>query len=335
MHLTTHRNDKRLFRLKAASLLLLFFSIAAAPVSPVIAGCAAPALERLSLVVIGDQIASVCYRLGVAPAAWVGRKSLMNNGDVLAAAAEPLGCPGVFCGPRQAAALKRIIDLRPEKLLATPPACRYRPDLSYEKPLAALKAAGMAPVFIDFNDGPAPAVRQIAAELGRSEQGENLIAAYEKEMARARQRMAALPRGLRVALVSGTFQAQTGKSFLRLEAAGGYTDELILKPMGAVNVAAEVLAADAKISKGHAVLRRLDKVLEARPDIIAATGDALAVSAAIAETLSRRPELARTPAVRNGAIHALPFYAETDPLACPEVLLRWAAALENTVPETK
>jgi ABC-type Fe3+-hydroxamate transport system substrate-binding protein len=325
-----HPQAYRTILSRPAALLCAVAVLMALSAAPAAAGCAAPALERQPLVVLGDRIATVCHRLGVAPAAWVGRRSLMDNGDVLAAASEPLGCPNAFCGKRQKAALERIRTLSPAKLLVSPPGCIYRPDLSYEKPLKSLEAEGFAPVFIDFTDGPLPAVRRIATELGRSEQGEILVAAYEKEMARARQRMEAVPRGVRVAVVSGTFQAGTGKSFLRLEAAGGYTDDLILKPMGAVNVAADVLAADAKIGKGHAILRRLDKVLEARPDVIAATGDALAVSAAIAETLARRPELADAPAVRHGAVHALPFHADADPLGYPEVLMRWAAALEKS-----
>jgi ABC-type Fe3+-hydroxamate transport system substrate-binding protein len=327
MHVKRHPQSYRKSLSRSAALLGVVAALVALSTHSAMAGCAAPALERSSLVVIGDPIAAVCYRLGVAPLAWVGRRSLMENGDVLAAASEVLGCPNAFCGPRQEMALKRIVELAPEKLLITPTDCKYRPDLSYEKPLRLLKEAGFQPVFIDFAGGPEPAVRRIAAALDRAEDGERLIRTYEKGMRRARNFMARVPAGLRLAVVAGTFQEATGKSFLRLEAAGGYSDDFLLKPLQAVNVAGDITGPDVKIDKGHIALRSLEKVLEARPDAIAVTGDPLPVFRAMAETLAHRPDLATVPAARQFAVYPLPFYAETDPLAYPEVLTRWALAL--------
>lgn len=291
------------------------------------AGCKSAPLEKTSLVVLGEPVATVCYRLKVAPEAWVGRKSFWPEGEQMSAVAEFLGCPNSFTGPRQNEGLARIGQIKPALLMAAMPNCRYKPDLSYEKALGMLRDAGYAPLVVDFKDGPVPAVEKIAAALDRGADGEKLIRAYETGMQRARDFVARVPAGLRLAVVSGTFQDATGKSFLRLEAAGGYTDDLILKPMKAVNVAVDIAAPDVRIDKGHIALRSLEKVLEARPDAIASTGDALAVFRAMAEALAKRPELADVPAARHFAVYPLPFYAEADPLAYPEVLTRWASAL--------
>jgi hypothetical protein len=219
--------------------------------------------------------------------------------------------------------IQRIKVLQPRAVYMTHLKCRYRPDIDRRKIQEALQAEGLEPVVIDFESDPAAAVRAFATALDRAADGEALIADYEKALQRARMRLAAVPRGLRVAVLSGTFQAATGKCFTRLEAAGGYSDAMVLEAAGAVNVAADIVREGEKIHKGHLVLRRLDRVLAARPDLIAATGDALPVSVGIAGTLNGATRFETAPVV-----FALPLYVGADPLAYPEVLTRWAAALE-------
>ena len=323
------KTEKALFRWRSKAFLAGFslFLTAALAAPAGAAGCKSAPLEKTSLVVIGEPVAAVCYRLKVAPEAWVGRKTFWEQGGQMSAAAEFLGCPNSFTGPRLKEGLARIGQIKPDLVLVSMPDCRYKPDLSYEKPLGLLRDAGFSPLIVDFKAGPAPAVQKIAATLDRTADGEKLIQTYETGMQRARGFMANVPAGLRVAVVAGTFQDATGKSFLRLEAAGGYTDEFLLKPMKAVNVAAEITAPDAKVAKGHIALRGMEKVLEARPDAIAVTGDALAVFRAVAVALAKRPDLATVPAAKHFTMYPLPFYAEADPLAYPEVLARWAAAL--------
>jgi len=306
----------------AALLSLLAILLLPAP-DPAPAACRSKALVKRPIVVIGEPLAAVCLRLNIAPLAWVGRKSLWEDGARLSAASEALGCPGRLSGPKGLAMIKRIRALDPKAVYMTHLKCRYRPDIDYRKIRKALRAEGIEPRIIAFDNDPMAAVQEFSVALDRAADGEKLAANYEKAFQRARARLAAVPKGLRVAVVSGTFQTATGKCFTRLEAAGGYSDAFVLKAAGAVNVAADIVQNSDKIDKGHLVLRRLDRVLAARPDVIAATGDALPVAVKVAGALRRSASQEAAPAV-----FALPLYVGADPLAYPDVLTRWAVALE-------
>lgn len=291
--------------------------------SPAAAGCRSQALEKRPIVVIGEPLAAVCLRLNIAPLAWVGRKSLWEPGKVLSAGSPALGCPGRISGAKGPSMIKHIQSLKPQAVYMTHLKCRYRPNIDYRKIQAALRAKGIEPRIIAFDKDPMAAVREFATALDRAADGEKLIAAYAKNLKRARARMAEVPRGLRVVVLAGTYQATTGKCFTRLEAAGGYSDAGVLKEAGALNVAADIVRDGEKMDKGHMALRRLDRVLASRPDLIAATGDPLPVSARVADALQRADGLGHVPTV-----FALPLYVEADPLAYPEVLNRWATALK-------
>ncbi|MBN1140451.1 MAG: ABC transporter substrate-binding protein [Deltaproteobacteria bacterium] len=284
--------------------------------------CKGEAFQKRPIVVIGEPAVAACLRLKVAPRAWVGRKNLWDDAAHLKAASEFLGCPGRLSGPAGKEVVKRIVELSPERVYLGFSGCLYRPDIEEKKLVKILRGAGLDPVVLDFSKGPAPAVRRLAADFGLEQAGEELIRDYENRLALARQRLAKVPKGLRVAVVSGSFQEGTGKAFIRLEAPQGYSDRFILEPCGAMNVGAELVAAGEKVDKGHVMLRNLDKVMAAHPDLIAATGDALAVSLRLAGK-------------GNGpapAVFPLPLYADSDPLAYPEALTRWSAALSGIKP---
>lgn len=285
------------------------------------AGCKGAAFQKQPIVVIGEQAVAICLKLRVAPLAWVGRKSLWDEASQLTASSESLGCPGRLSGPEGEAIIKHIQTLSPETVYFGFSPCPYRPGIREEDLVQKLRKAGIEPVMLDFSRGPTSGVRTLAKGLGMAEAGEKLLSDYEKRLAAAKKRLAKVHQGIRVAVISGSFQEGTGKFFTRLEASGGYTDRFILEPCGAVNVASEVLSEGAKIDKGHVQMRKLDKVMAARPDLIAATGDALAVCLRASGDLSP-------------PVFPLPLYAETDPLAYPEALTRWAAVLSKIKPVT-
>jgi len=132
-----------------------------------------------------------------------------------------------------------------------------------------------------------------------------------------------------VAVISGTFQTATGKSFLRLEAPGGYTDTYILDMLKARNLADAVITPRDKISKGHLSIRKIDKILAANPDVIVITGESLAVQTAISRAVTKNPELSATPALKNQAVFSLPFYSDADPLSYPQILMQWITAFQS------
>jgi ABC-type Fe3+-hydroxamate transport system substrate-binding protein len=90
----------------------------------------------------------------------------------------------------------------------------------------------------------------------------------------------------------------------------------------------DVLVADGeRPDKGHVILRGLDGLVGAAPDIIVVTGDADAFQRLLARELKREPRLHDVPAVRNAAVYNLPRYVDSGVIEYPQTLLRWASAL--------
>jgi ABC-type Fe3+-hydroxamate transport system substrate-binding protein len=133
--------------------------------------------------------------------------------------------------------------------------------------------------------------------------------------------------GKKVVIVSGVYQRATGKSFLRIEPPGGYSDRFLLEPLGCVNVGDALKPANTRVDRGHFMIRKLDALAAAKPDIIVMTGDAFAVQKALSAHVRKNPALAKVPAIKNLAIYGLPFYGDSSVIEYPDILRQWAAAL--------
>jgi ABC-type Fe3+-hydroxamate transport system substrate-binding protein len=112
-------------------------------------------------------------------------------------------------------------------------------------------------------------------------------------------------------------QVPPGKSILRVEAPGGYSDRFLLEPLGCVNVGGFFKPSNGKAAKGHYPVRKkksgmvLSPLIKANPDVIIITGDVFAVQKALSRTIMKNPALAAVPAIKNLDIYSLPFYADS------------------------
>jgi hypothetical protein len=308
-----------------AAMLLVFSAIDVFAAPP-------QAVSKVPMVMVGDRLVDAAFNLRVLPEGMVIRKSLWPiMGDEMAHASQVLGCPNAVMNKKPKALPTFLKERGITKILVEKNAkpCLYF-DLTYDKIADIVKEVpGVSIEYIDFDQGEVPAVKDLAAKLGLKEKGAALIAAYEAREAKTKAALPAQGLGKRVVVLSGVYSEEAGTKFTRIEAPGGYTDAYILKPLGCVNVA-DVMIQDPKdIDKGHVTIRDLSSLIKANPDVIAITGDAYAVQKTLSDNIKRHPELAKIPALQNGAVYSLPFYANNAVLEFPNILRQWADALKN------
>lgn len=289
----------------------------------------AKAPERIPAVFIGDRLVDVAYNLGFVAEGAAFRCSLWPMCDQIKSATQVLGCPNRILRTPETVpdflkqrGIKRVIVER------TPNFCIYKPKVAPEKAVKFLDGLKAKVEYVDFSQGVPAAIRQTAALLGVPKRGEKLIANYEESFAKAKAAIPSGGMGKRIAIINGTLQESTGKTFLRVELPGGYTDQYILKPLGCENVGGQLFSKPPRMSKGHASIRSLKRLLDAKPDAIVMTGNCTGVQLALNEALKKQPELADVPALRDMAVYTLPFYADAGVIEYPSVFLRWLRALQ-------
>jgi hypothetical protein len=294
-----------------------------------LAACSSIPIEKKDVVIIGERAVSTALHLNILPTAWVGNKDLWEGAATARAGARFLSCSKGLAGHKKTKvknALQQYKEL-PVLLSKAAPPCRYKTDITPAEIEKQLNAWGVTPVIMDFTQGVDKAVTALGDYFDCPDKAAAELATYHKLMDKANAMAPKVKPGLKVAVISGTLQTATGKSFLRLEAPGGYTDTYILDKLKARNLADAIITPKNKISKGHLAIRKIDKVLAANPDVIVITGDSIAVQTAIARAVAKHPELSDTPALKHQAVFSLPFYSDADPLAYPNILMQWITAL--------
>ena len=289
----------------------------------------APVPQRADVIMIGDRLVDVAYNLGVLPEGMSVRCSLWPICDTLKGSVQVLGCPNCTFKKKAEPVIKfaQQRGIRRVLIEKSDPFCTYVPNLQLEKMVPMLEDKGFEVEFVDFTRGLEDAVRQTALLLGRGEKTDALLMQYDKAMKETRKKMAGKQFAKKVLIIRGTYQAATGKTFLRVETAGGYADRFLLKPMGIENVGGLVVPAKKKSSKGHIAIRKLDGLAAAAPDAIVMTGDAVAVQKAIAEAVAKNPALARVPAIQTHSLYSLPGYIDSSVVEYPQILRKWADVL--------
>lgn len=287
--------------------------------------------EKINAVMIGDRLVDVALNLGVLPRGMSVRCSMWPKCRDVKLASQVLGCPKCLIDkqPKKLAAFMREQGINRLILEKSSQFCLYRK-------IDPLKAAGLVKdlpgvsvEYVDFTGGVADAIRQAAALLGREARGEKLAESYGASMKKVEQLLPSAGLGKRVVVLNGVYSPDTGKSFIRVEAPGGYTDQYILTPLGCTNAAGAMIPDSVKISKGHTSSRKLAGLLKASPDVIAITGNGYAVQQALHKAVAADPRLGEIPALRNGAVFTLPFYGDSSVIEYPQIFRQWAAALGN------
>ena len=285
--------------------------------------------EQAEVIMIGDRLVDVAFHLGKVPAAMSVRCSMWPLCERLNTAVQVLGCPNCLGKKRAAPLLKFAKEHGIGQVLIekSAPFCTYMPDVELENFIPLLQKNGLSVILVDFTRGLETAVHQAASLLGCEEKAAGLLAGYGKAMEKTREMMAGKRFKAKTVIIRGTYQDETGKVFLGIEAPGGYADRFLLQPLGIRNVGDRMVPGGKQPSKGHIPLRKLDGLVAASPDAIVMTGDAIAVQKSLAAAVGKNPALAEVPAIRNHAVYSLPGYIDASVVEYPLILRRWADAL--------
>ena len=310
---------KLLFLSVLCSTLLLTFSFA-------LAGPTVRPLKQINALIVGERVMDIANSLGYAPKAFVGRYSLWDMGSQIGKATDVLGCPVKVCKKSPNTVPNALDKMNIKRVIIEkhPEYCLYK-KINPECILEKIKdRKDLSIEFVDFSKGLEQAVHKTAELLGCSEKAAALMDKYNKDMKLAEKNLAKIRPKQKVVLLSGTFQRDTGKTFLRVEAPGGYSDQYMLAPLKAKNVGNALASENAKTTKGHFTIRKLTGLAKADPDIIVIFGDVAAVQKALHKATIKHPELAEVKALRDNAVYSLPFYADCGPLEYPAHLNKWA-----------
>lgn len=295
-----------------------------------------PPPEKIDAIIVGDRIVDIAYNLGVLPKAMSVRGSQWEMAKKLKLSSQILGCPNYTTVKKKDTipnalkkfGLNRVIAEKKENY------CLYKPEVNPASIADILKGSGATVEFVDFKDGLESAVRQVAKLVSREEKVAAVLEKYNKNLAKAQKKM---PKdlGKKVVIFNGTYQAGTGKTTLRVEAPGLYSDQFFLTPMGCTNVGDAFKPANGKMAKGYYPVKKtktgmkLEPLLKARPDVIVITGNAYAVQKALANYMKVNPALTEVPAIKNETVFHLPLYVESSVLEFPQILLQWSMAFSN------
>ena len=307
-------------------MMIVLFTLAA---GTALAGPSPAPDKAADVAIIGDRLVDIAYNLGVVPAAMSVRASFWPMFKTLNTAAEFPGCPNCLtkkkCRPLIEFAgnngINRVIIEKGS------PFCIYKPDLKPENLAGLLEDAGLAVDIVEYTGDLEAAVRQMAQLLGKEAQADALLATYAARMQATTQSLAGKTFARNVVIINGVYQQSSGKTFLRVEAPGGYADQYLLGKLGCKNTGHLMAGSGAKVSKGYITVRKLDGLAEAMPDAIIITGDAPSVQKAIYAAVKANPALANVPAVKNHAVFSLPGFINASIIEYPMILGRWGNIL--------
>jgi len=321
--------------MKKSKMILAVFCLASLVLLAVVGGAFAnprQAPEKIKAVMVGDRLVDVAANLGVVPEGFSARASMWPKADELSLASQLLGCP-MRVTIKKPETVGAFMKERGITRLILEKSARFCLYMKKADPINVAKVVkdipGLKIEYVDFSKGLPSAITEVARLLDRESQGRELVASYEKRMKKTEKLMPANGLKRRVVVLNGKYSAATGKTFVRLEAPGGYSDQYILNPLGCTNVAGAMISDTMKLSKGHVSCPRLKGLIEANPDVIVMTGDAFAVQAVLQKALKSDPALAEVQAVKNGAVFSLPFYGDSSVIEYPEIFRQWSVALQK------
>ncbi len=301
-----------------------------------IAGMKTPPPQKIDAIIVGDRVVDIAYNLGVMPQAMSVRGSQWGMAKKLRLSSQILGCPMFTTVKKKETIPAALKKFGINRVIAEKGStfCLYKPQVKPESIAEILKGTDTIVEFVDFTDGLESAVRQVAKLVGREDKVDAVLENYQASLAKAEKQV---PKdvGKKVIIFNGTYQRDTGKPALRVEAPGLYSDRFFLDRMGCINVGDAFKPENGKMAKGYYPVKKkkggmkLEPLLEANPDVIIMTGSAYAVQKVLADYMKANPALAEVSALKNQAIYHLPLYVDSSVLEFPQILLQWAKALRD------
>lgn len=301
----------------------LAFPLARVQASP------APAKTRAPVIMVGDRLVDLAHGMGVIPAAMSVRCSLWPLCDQLKLSSQVLGCPGCLL-KKKGAPLFRFAEkkgIRQVLIEKSSRFCIYKEDLDLEKIGTLAAEKGLEVRYVDFTRGLKPALEETAALLQCPGKAASLFGRYTKAMEKTAMKITGRAFPEKAVIIRGTYQVESGKTFLRVETPGGYADRFLLEPLGIRNVGDQVVPPGKVPAKGHITVRKLEGLIRAAPDALIIAGDTIAVQKAIHSQTGKIPGLAQVPALKHHAVYSLPGYVDASVLEYPLILRQWADVL--------
>ena len=280
-------------------------------------------IEKRNMVIIGDRVVDIAYNLGVLPVGMSVRCSLWDLCGKIKIIAQPVGCPGCLSQGKmdKLDALIKAHNIKRVIIEKSQPYCILKPDTNPMDSVGHLQKLGVEIQYVDLSKGVASAIQQTAALLGKEKAGKALALKYEKAVAKLKKQTNGVKLNKRVVVFNGVYQPATGKSFVQVEAPGGYSDKFILEPLGCQNVGAALVRQGKKPNKGRWTIRKLKKLAAVKPDVIVITGDSAAVQKALVAAMLENPGLGKIP------VFSLPMYIDSSVIERPQIVAKWLWAL--------
>ncbi len=298
----------------------LVFFLPSATASP------AQAARTVPVIMIGDRLVDTAHSLGVVPAAMSVRCAMWPLCDSLKSSVQVLGCPACLL-KKKAAPLFNYAEKHGIKQVLIEKSiqfCEYKPELKLEEIGKTVQAKGYEVIYVDFTKGLDHALKQTASLIGCKEKAGPIMEQYQQAMDKTRAFIKDKSFVKKVVIICGTYQAVSGKTFLRVETPGGYADQFLLEPLGIKNVGDMAVPKGKEPSKGHIHVRKLTGLSAAAPDAVIMTGNASAVQKALYQAVKTNPALADVPALKAHALFSLPGYIDASVMEYPAILKQWA-----------
>jgi ABC-type Fe3+-hydroxamate transport system substrate-binding protein len=290
-----------------------------------------PKPKMIKAVMLGDRLVDVAYNLGVLPEYMSVRGSMWPMAGKIKAATQIVGCPKCVVSKRPHTIPDLVMKKGIKRVIIEKSAnfCLYMPSANPVKVVPLLKDTDATIEYVDFSKGVVPAIRQLAKLLNVEEKGEKLITSYQKAYKAVESGLPEQGLGKKVVILNGVYSKATGKTFLSVEAPGGYADQYMLAPLGCTNAGAAFAPPSGAVSRGMYRVRTLKALTEAKPDVIVVTGAAWAVQVALQKQIKKNPALLSVPALKTGAVFTLPRYIDGSVVEYPCIFNQWKAALSN------
>ncbi len=278
--------------------------------------------ELVNIAMIGDRLVTTAGELGVHPSLMATALTPMIEDRF--PLSRQIECTACVMGPKQSAFLGLA-----KRLGITRIVLEKSPDPRLDAATIASKVEeeGFDVEVADFSGTTLQGIVDTGRILDRGKRAKKIADKYETEMGNAFDR---LPDNLgkRVLILLGLPWPGKATSLLLVEEES-QADEMILTPCGCVNVGHGIpKTGDPTDDHPIRVIKNLDGLMEAAPDMIALTGDAAPGLAAIRNFVKQHPQAAQLPAIANHAVFSLPHCCEGEPLALPGTLRSWCRALE-------
>lgn len=284
-------------------------------------------IELTPGILIGDRVLNVATHLGITPQAY----SIRQTGSALdvrleSAGSLPLGTPASLVDENPCAILVGLLETEAPRIVveksdsfdATDPTQDPQRLMPLLTQADLVEHMGTIVETVDFTIGADLAIFQIGEMFSRRAEAAALLDAREASIART-QAMLPLDRPLRAAVLHG---ADVKDAAVTINTS---TDHALLARMGVQTVGAPKTAADG----GVPLPVDWSAIAAAAPDVVVATGDADRVRVALQRASATVPALADIPAVKAGAVLALPAHSDMDVVGYAANLETWTHAFSE------